>query len=44
VDPVIQNLLNLNPWGFALPAVGDNGGIGGATINTSVPFLTMPTR
>jgi len=39
VDPVIQNLLNLNPWGFPYPAVGDLGGIEGATINTSVPFF-----
>src|SRR5882724_7243998 len=39
VDPVIQNLLNLNPWGFPYPAVGDLGGPEEATLNTSVPFF-----
>src|SRR3954465_13396149 len=37
VDPVIQNLLALDPWG-PLPAVGDDGGASPATLNTSVPF------
>ena len=38
VDPIVQNLLNVNPWG-ALPAVGDLGGPEAATQNTSVPFF-----
>lgn len=38
-DPVISNLLALNPWGFPLPTVGDNGGSQPARINTSVPFF-----
>src|SRR3954469_21738750 len=38
IDPVVQNLLNLNPWG-TLPAVGDSGGPESATLNTSVPFF-----
>jgi outer membrane receptor protein involved in Fe transport len=38
IDPVISNLLALNPWG-TLPVVGDDGAAGNATINTSVPFF-----
>ncbi|MFL6300493.1 MAG: TonB-dependent receptor domain-containing protein [Terriglobales bacterium] len=39
-DPVIINLLALNPWG-TLPAVGNGtaGPTGSATVNTSVPFF-----
>src|SRR6266404_3597212 len=36
-DPVISNLLALNPWG-SLPALGDLGGPESATLTTSVPF------